>query len=422
MRQPDKKKQKSFFDQFVDSRIFEFVREDYKFIIVGYPYWRAYITSVDDKFRIEVYPVIDVKNRKIEIPSKIEVNQNRKITATVDNCSDAELTDKDLITQSDFFDHIPQEIAEHVVTFKDSHWELLKALTYFGNNFRTLLKTNPVLGYVIVNLENLNPSYSFYNHLAYIEHLLAYKQKEILARAGFPGSERLVKIFSKIEPHSIEIAHIKNLRDTLQTGTLVQEKKILKILSHSKAINIRLLEVISMQPSVIELLSNKCLSELVNSEDKYEKHLKMLNKISAQYYKWHLRISEIENVEQIKVAYDKLKEQIKVLGRGSEFPPPPLPDNEYIFALKSPTEMRSWAIKQRNCIRKFIKDVKLGKKYFYKVIYNGEEATLEIKTGRHEIKMGELHGKKNESVSSELRTFVINWFRGYPRLLHSIIN
>jgi len=136
----------------------------------------------------------------------------------------------------------------------------------------------------------------------------------------------------------------------------------------------------------------------------------MLNKISAQYHKWHLRISEIENIEQLKVAYDKLKEQIKVLGTGSEFPPPPLPDNEYIFALKSPTEMRSWAIKQRNCIRKFIKDVKLGKKYFYKVIYNGEEATLEIKTGKAGIMMGEFHAKENGIVSKEARSVLNKWF------------
>lgn len=421
MRQPDKKKQKSFFDQFVDSRIFEFVREDYKFIIVGYPYWRAYITSVDDKFRIEVYPVIDVKNRKIEIPSKIEVNQNRKITATVDNCSDAELTDKDLITQSDFFDYIPNEIAEHVVTFKDSHWELLKALTYFGNNFRVLLKTNPALGYLIVNLENLNPSYSFYNHLAYIEHLLAYKQKEILARAGFPGSERLVKIFSKMEPHLLEIKHLIEFRTALQISSCAVKERILKILSHSNSIKVKLLEIVSANSGIIDILTSRGLKELINSPS-YERDLKRLERISTQSKKWHISIPQIEKLAQIKSVTDSLKAKILILKKGSEFPPPPLPDNEYIFSLKSPTEMRSWAIKQRNCIRKFIKDVKLGKKYFYKVIYNGEEATLEIKTGRHEIKMGELHGKKNESVSSELRTFVINWFRGYPRLLHSIIN
>jgi len=408
-------KTKSFFDEFTGSIISEFVREDYKFIIVGYPYWRAYVTSLDKKFRIEVYPKIDVRNRTIEIPKQNELKQNQsindKMIVSSKNVTEASgLSDKDLITYSQFFEHIPEALIQYVILFKDSHWELLKALTYFGENFRALLKTNPALGYLIVNVENLNHSYSFYNHLSYIEHLIADKQKEILSRAGFPGSDRLVKIFSKVEPHSLEISHIKNLKNTLLNSTTKQREKILKILSHSKVIGTRLIEVVSLQPSVIDLISRKCLSELVNSGDKYEKHLKMLSKISAQYHKWHLRISEIENVEQIKVAYDKLKEQIKVLGRGSEFPPPPLPDNEYIFALKSPTEMRSWAIKQRNCIRKFIKDVKLGKKYFYKVIYNDEDATLEINTGKDGIKMGELHGKGNGIVSKESRSVVNKWF------------
>ena len=409
MRQSDKKKQKSFFDQFVDSRIFEFVREDYKFIIIGYPYWRAYITSIDEKFRIEVYPVIDVKNRKIEIPSKIEVNLNTKITGTADNCSDVELSDKDLTTQSDFFDHIPNEIAEHVVTYKDSHWELLKALTYFGNNFRTLLKTNPVLGYVIVNLENLNPSYSFYNHLAYIEHLLAYKQKEILARAGFPRSERLVKIFSKIEPQLLEVKHLKEFRSQLQTYNSAVRERTLKILSHSNSINAKLVEIISSDPGIIEILTSRGLKELMDSPN-YERDLKRLEKISSQSKKWHISIPQIEKLSQIKSVSDSLKTKIVLLKKGSEFPPPPLPDNEYIIALKTPTEMRSWAIKQRNCIRSFNKDVKLGKCYFYKVIYNDEEATLEIKTERHEIKIGELLGKGNKKVSDKVKAFVNNWF------------
>ncbi|HOJ19711.1 MAG TPA: hypothetical protein PLT92_14200 [Ignavibacteriaceae bacterium] len=408
-------KTKSFFEAFTSSIISEFVREDYKFIIVGYPYWRAYVTSHDEKFRIEVYPKIDVRNRTIEIPKQNELKQNQSLNdeMIVSSKNDTEalsLSAKDLITQSHFFDHIPEELIHYVIIFKDSHWELIKALTYFGEIFRALLKTNPALGYLIVNMENLNHSYSFYNHLSYIEHLITDKQKEILGRAGFPESDRLVKIFSKIEPRSLEISHIKNLRNTLLTSTTTQKEKILKILSHSKVISARLIDVVSLQPSVIDLISGKCLSELVNSGDKYEKHLKMLTKISAQYHKWHLRISVIENVEQLKVAYDKQKDQIKVLGRGSEFPPPPLPDNEYIFALKSPTEMRSWAIKQRNCIRKFIKDVKLGNKYFYKVIYNGEEATLEIKTGKAGIKMGELHGKGNGIVSKESRSVVNKWF------------
>ncbi len=408
----DKKKQKSFFDEFVDAKIFEFIREDYKFIIVGYPYWRAFIISPNDNFRIEVYPTIDVKSRKIEIPKTKGDNQNKNINDSNDIYDVPDMSDKDSLIQSEFFDHIPKDIERYVTIFKDSHWEVLKALTYFGDNFRMLLKTNPSLGYLIVNIENLNPSYSFYNHLSYIQHLITNKQKEILARAGFPGSERLVKIFLKIEPNLLEVNHIKEFRDSLLNSNSVTKEKILKILSHLKSINTKLLEIVSTDIGIIDILSNKCILELMNSHN-YESELKRLKKISIQSKKWHISIPQIEMLSQIKSITDNLKEKIIVLKKGSEFSPPPLLDNEYITALKTPAEMRSWAIKQRNCIRSFIKDVKLGKCYFYKVIYNDEEATLEIKIGRSGVKMGDLLGKGNRSVSKELGLKIREWFNKY---------
>lgn len=223
MRLIDKKKQKSFFDQFDNSKIFEFVREDYKFIIVGYPYWRAYITTLDDRFRIEVYPVINVKTSKIDFPKEgiFRQIQNAGNETEEHSAISSEvllLCDKDLKTESEFFNHIPKEIIQYATTFAGSHWELLKALTYFGDNFRVLFSTNPALAYLIVNMENLNPAYSFYNHLSYVEHLITNKQKEILARAGFPGNERLVKIFSKIEPHSLETQHLLGFRNSIKVS------------------------------------------------------------------------------------------------------------------------------------------------------------------------------------------------------------
>lgn len=409
MHKLDKIKPKSFFDQFSDSRIFEFVREDYKFIIVGYPHWRAFIISFDEKFRIEVYPIIDLNNRTIEIPEKEDVNKKKSLTDTNENLFDRGLSAKDVKTQADFFDHIPKEIAEYAVIYRDSHWEMLKALTYFGDNFRTLLKNNPALGYLIVNLENLNPSYSFYNHLAYIEHLITDKQKEILARAGFPAYERLVKVFSKIEPQQLVIKHLKDLRDSLLNSSPNAKERILKTLSHSKSINTKLLEIVSASKGIIEFLSNKGLDELINS-DNYVYYIKEIEKIIVRSKKWKIEIPQIDKLSQIKSISEKIKDKILVLKKGSEFPPPPLPDNEYIIALKSPSEMRYWAIRQRNCIRNIIEEVKHGRCYFYKVVYNGEEATLKIKTGRTGIKMGDLLGKSNRNVSESMRVFVSDWF------------
>lgn len=169
------------------------------------------------------------------------------------------------------------------------------------------------------------------------------------------------------------------------------------------------MEIISTRPGVIEIISYKCVNKLIDSPN-FNRELKRLNKILIQSKKLQINIPEIEKLSQIKNISENLNEKIKTGGMNSDFPVQPLPDNEFITALKTPSEMRAWAIQQRNCIRSYIKDVKLRKCCFYKVNYNGEEATLEIRTGRAGIKMGQLRGKKNKIVSKELRIFVINWF------------
>ena len=129
---------------------------------------------------------------------------------------------------------------------------------------------------------------------------------------------------------------------------------------------------------------------MVIDSPNFNREIKRLNKILLQAKKLQISVPEIEKLSQIKNISENLNEKIKTGGMTGDFPVQPLPDNEFITALKTPTEMRSWAIQQRNCIRTYLIDVKLGKCYFYKVNYNGEEATLEIRTGRAGIKMGDL--------------------------------
>jgi len=72
-----------------------------------------------------------------------------------------------------------------------------------------------------------------------------------------------------------------------------------------------------------------------------------------------------------------------------------------------------WAKRQGNCIRGYISSVKAGKKYFYKVIYGGEEATLEINISGKKIQRGDLLGTRNVTVTKELKGIVDKWFNNY---------
>jgi len=52
-----------------------------------------------------------------------------------------------------------------------------------------------------------------------------------------------------------------------------------------------------------------------------------------------------------------------------------------------------------------------GRNYYYKVFYNDEEATLEIKKFGAKYRRGDLLGLRNCRVSNELKEVVNDWIR-----------
>ncbi|PJB02126.1 MAG: hypothetical protein CO127_00735, partial [Ignavibacteria bacterium CG_4_9_14_3_um_filter_36_18] len=49
--------------------------------------------------------------------------------------------------------------------------------------------------------------------------------------------------------------------------------------------------------------------------------------------------------------------------------------------------------------------------YFYKIIYGKEEATLELRITKGQVKEGDLLGAGNTRVSKEMEQMVDEWFR-----------
>jgi hypothetical protein len=398
------RKQKIVLEEYPVECLFEFVREDYLLVLVGYPFWRAYIYSLDKSFRIEIFPSINVENNTIEFPKS-----SNRTSAQENNTTGSIVTEGEKKLISKFMDQIPTGIKERVKIFGNSHWELIKSLIDHKKLFTPLFNTNPALVYLIVYIEKFNPGYAFYNHFSYLGNLILAKQKEILDKAGFHGSEQLVKIFSKINSKDLEVKHLLGLRNTLSSKRIIRER-VMKLLSHSKTINRGLLDVLSTNPPIIEILSNKAAVDLISSPT-YEKNLENLYKIFIHSRKNKINIHEIEDITQIEFTLKRLQVKIKLKKEDlNRFPPPPLPGTKNIIALRNVTEQRSWSKKQNNCIRNYVLKVKARKSYFYKVILNYEEATLEIKLGRNQIRMGDLLGTGNKKVSGELRTIVNKWF------------
>jgi len=240
------------------------------------------------------------------------------------------------------------------------------------------------------------------------------KQKEILGLCGFPGTERVVKIFSKIDPGIISIKDMIRFRDLLMNKSKTTER-ILKILSFAKVINKNLFELLLYHAPLINLIPNKVINELVSSR-LYIENTAKLKRIYLESNRWKIKIPEIKSLKSLNKVYEKLLKTVEMKKRNKEtFPTPPIEDNYYITAICNEKDLSSWSKRQQNCVRHSAERVHSGHSYFYRINNNSEEATLEIKLNDNKISRGSLLGLHNSNVSNELRKMVSYWFRAFKK-------
>ena len=399
---------KHLLTQFDKENLFEFKYEEHIYALVGYPHWRAFIITPKSDLKLEVYPRINTATRKLEFLEDPQTSKaNDRIYLKVENSA---VLKSYLEKEKRFFDAIPEEIINRVKVYKDSHWEILKAVIVYGHHFVTLIDANPVLAYLLVNLDKINTSFSLYIDKSYMETLITEKQKEILELADFPATKSMVKIFTKFPPGLIDVECLNGLKNNMLSNPVRQEK-ILKILSHARVVNKNLFQIIAYNPAVLDVMSIGAVQELVKSES-FTDLLDRIKKMYAKGKKWYIKF-EIPELKSFDKFEDRFNAAIqKRIDAYNYLPPAPIPDGEGIYALKTVAEQKAWGRKQHNCIGGQVYSVKNRQKFLYKVILNKEEATLEIKMKNGKCELGDLLGKRNTKVSKELRSHVWKWFRG----------
>lgn len=394
---------------------FEFA--EYKLVLIKYPIWKGYVAAKESDIWIKVYPKIDVKNKKI-IFSK---NSNNYLISELPDRSLTESNDSynfeiNQRNSEKFFNSIPDEIVELVSIYSDSNWELVNGILLLGDDFKNLIKTNPALAFIIVNIEKFSPSFLYYSNISLLQKLIQTKRQKILGLCGFPETVQMVKIFSKIEPNVIDLYNFLRLRNIF----LNKEKeieRILDFLSFSKKINQNSLTICLNFKHLLDKLENKILFELSNRAD-FKFCLNVLDIIHNQSLNWKVDFPKISSLSNISEVIEKFGERLREKKLISNmFPNPPLKDNEFIKALDSGKELNYWAKRQQNCIRSYLNDIKKGKCYLYKIILEDEEATLEIKLFKNKIVLGKLLGFQNKPVSDALKQKVIDWFNNQIPIL-----
>lgn len=392
------------------SNLFEFTTDEYQFVLAGYPVWKAFVAYRDSNIWIESYFRIDVSKRIIffaqaKTKTQKEVKENSILDQLI--CDDIDIEKKRI---EEFFSTIPNDVIHAVAKFPDSHWEVIESIILLGSDILSLINSNPGLAYIIINSKKINPSIRLLNEVEVLKKMILTKQKEVLGRCGFPETNQMVKIFSKIDPAFINVTGLISLRNLLMIDTQLKER-ILNTLSFAKIINHNLLKLTIYNSPLLSLLSNKIVYKLAASASFIE-HLIMIKQLYLNSKRWQLTDPKIVSLSGINKTFEKqLLAVEKKRQKENTFPPPPLEDNFNITAICQESDLVYWSKRQKNCISSYTSSIKSRQKYFYKVIYGLEEATLELKLTNGQIKKGELLGTANISVSQEMKEMVDEWFK-----------
>ena len=408
---------KSLFATIAKSNRFEFTTEEYQFVLVGYPVWKAFVAYRDSNIWIESYFRIDVGKRIVfSAQAKTGTQKDLKENSILDQiiCSDIEIERKKI---EDFFGTIPENIICAVTKFPDSHWEAIESIKLLGTDLLTLINSNPVLAYIMINSKKINPSIRLLNEAFVLKMLILTRQKEILSRCGFPETNQMVKIFSKIDSELINVNDLINLRNLLMMDAQLKGR-ILNVFSFAKNINRNLLTLTIYNSPLLQIMNNKIVYELAASES-FNEHLINIKQLYLNSKRWQLTAPKIISLSGIKKTFEKQlieveKQLLKVAKREQKeivFPLPPLEDNFYITAICRESELFYWAKRQKNCISNYVGSIKVRRRYFYKIIYGKEEATLELRITKGQVKEGDLLGAGNTRVSKEMEQMVDEWFR-----------
>ncbi len=212
------------FKAFDKSNLFVFKKEDYNLAIAGYPDWRGFVAADNTDLWVEVIPSINVLKQKNIAAKDVPTDNEKK----------KDEFDSDMLRR--YFETIPAEIIEPISSFPDSHWGLINAIKLIGNDFLSLIKTNPALVYIIVNMEKINPSFLYYTNIEIFQRMICTKRKEILHLCGFPDTTRIVKIFSKIDKKHLDIKLLVQFKSVLINHRESAERIMDKIKSQKEKI------------------------------------------------------------------------------------------------------------------------------------------------------------------------------------------
>ncbi len=327
-----------------------------------------------------------------------------------------------------FYDPIPLEVRETVLscgTNVETPWNIFAFFARCGDA-ADVMRCSPAIGFMLANLPVFRKGVK--RRWEQARRLARKQRREILGFLGWPDSEAMAKILSRIPLKSC------CKKPLLQLRALVRRRpEIIKPLSHMKELNTLSLDVICTR-KLREKAGWRFISELAvikNFEEDFGMR-RMFGETIRMEEMLHLPSGPVRSVEHLLRRHDRAVEQMNKVElaaaeRKSWFPeppvpvPPPTPDFE-IFPLDTPVKLCQEGIEQHNCVYVYCDDVARcnGDIYIYSVT-RPERATLKIEKmdGRRGYFISEIKGPCNKEVAGSTVDAVRRWLYAFHESLIS---
>jgi hypothetical protein len=302
---------------------------------------------------------------------------------------------------------LPFKYAISLAPFRSHQWNVLILLS-MKRRFYDLLKSNPVLAYLIANDRTLMRR--IFEKQLMMDTLTGMKQAELLKLLQIPDSKAAVKLLRKIAPASASPEDIHTLRHCAASPETMQQ------LAHIKDVNMGVLGLVRGPRECLPFITQGLLEEA--GLDRRNRRYPVTAVVFQRTFHLHYvcypdrRFPEIKSIEQLNRYYEEVAKFYELAPRQPlpQFPAPPFPGTDDIVPLTTAVELLQEGNNQHHCAGYHHAELcAAGQSYCYRVL-KPERATLHLmKSDNGSWFVCELRGPCNQQVCPETIAAVETW-------------
>lgn len=305
-----------------------------------------------------------------------------------------------------FCQTIPTPIRQAVSVFHERHWQLLTWISSGGPAAEQLLNANPALAFAVACGADLIVREAPIRFLEKLPLMAYHGQLELLARLGFPATERVRRIMRKVVPPAVNLERVRKLRELLQDDNIVNR------LAHTPALNDAVLTL--LENGTFATVNNATLRQLACAKD--DDANDVARRLAEAIQLWALvrpttPLRQFNRVERIREVHAEVSHDATRVRRNVRtFPPPPVSGTSQIIHIDSMAMLVEESRLQSNCVDTYAQSIRNSTMAVYRVLAP-QRCTLALRWRRGRWVIDELKGTANSAASTDTRDAVKNWLK-----------